>query len=319
MADKDTPRNADFVRHVIKDAKSPPDTLLLTGWLGDAAEEGHRRLYTNAELSCYIDVPTDAILHAEPIRDVQPAGGVFVWIQRDAALKQHGSAAGRAAQFLQGEVQQDFASGGFANFRAAAQGPIIPINTLPGCDVSAAGGCLSVAAACTTQKDCQTKPPTAIPPCTHVGPHCPTSATTCTQIGAHCPTSCGADCQSLQVNCTQMGEICLTHPVECTQSGPKCPTFFPEGCPVSQPGPACPTPTPPVCWRPAQVFRAAEPIGPSAFIGCTQTFQCGAPAVDVWPTRFCGGGQQFFRAAAQIPSRACQVQSWHTTVEWICL
>ncbi len=111
MADKATPRNADFVGRVVKDAKSPPETRMLTGWLGDAAEEGERRLYTNAELSCYIDIPTDAILYTEPIRDSQPAGCVFVWVQRDAALKQGGSAASRAARFLHGQVQEDFASG----------------------------------------------------------------------------------------------------------------------------------------------------------------------------------------------------------------
>jgi hypothetical protein len=126
MADDDTPRNADFVARVVKDAKSPPETRMLTGWLGDAAEEGDRRLYTSAELSCYIDIPTDAILHTEPIRDAQPAGCVFVWVKRDAALKQGGSASSRAARFLQGQVQQDFASGGSpeeAGFRCITQVP----------------------------------------------------------------------------------------------------------------------------------------------------------------------------------------------------
>lgn len=111
MADDDTSRNADFVARVVKDAKSPPETRMLTGWLGDAPEEGERRLYTNADLSCYIDIPTDAILHTEPIRDSQPAGCVFVWVRRDAALKPGGSASSRAARFLQGQVQEDFASG----------------------------------------------------------------------------------------------------------------------------------------------------------------------------------------------------------------
>src|SRR5947209_8313487 len=110
MAD-DTARNADFIGRVVKDAKNPPETRLLTGWLGDAAEEGYRRLYTDAELSAYVDIPADAILHTEPIRDSQPAGGVFVWVQRDATLKPGGSASSRAARFLQGQVQQDFASG----------------------------------------------------------------------------------------------------------------------------------------------------------------------------------------------------------------
>ena len=110
--DDDTPRNADFIEKVVSDAKDPPETRLLTGWLGDAADEGYRRLYTNAELSSYIDIPVDAILHSEPIRDAQPPGAVFVWIRRDADLKQGGSAFSRAARFLQGQVTRDFASGG---------------------------------------------------------------------------------------------------------------------------------------------------------------------------------------------------------------
>src|SRR5437763_7183687 len=119
MAD-DTPRNADFIGRVVSDPKNPPETRMLTGWFGDAADEGYRRLYTDAELSAYIDIPNDAILHSEPMRDAQPAGGVFVWIQRDAALKPGGSAASRAARFLQGQVQQDFASGGGAAADPAA-------------------------------------------------------------------------------------------------------------------------------------------------------------------------------------------------------
>lgn len=112
MADTKTPRNADFVGRVVSDAKSPPETRLITGWFGDAAEKGYRRLYTDAELCAYIDIPADAILYTEAIRDVQPSGGVFVWIKRDADVKPGGSASSRAARFLQGQVQQDFSSPG---------------------------------------------------------------------------------------------------------------------------------------------------------------------------------------------------------------
>jgi hypothetical protein len=113
MAD-DKQKNADFIEHVVGDAKNPQETRMLTGWFGESGEEGHRRLYTDAELSNYIDIPDDAILHSEPLKDVQPSGGVIVWINRDAALKQGGSASSRAARFLQGQVQQDFASAGAA-------------------------------------------------------------------------------------------------------------------------------------------------------------------------------------------------------------
>ncbi len=113
MAD-DKQKNADFVGRVVGDAKNPPETRMLTGWFGEAGEEGYRRLYTDAELSNYVDIPDDAILYSEPLKDVQPLGGVLVWIKRDAALKPGGSASSRAARFLQGQVQQDFASAGAA-------------------------------------------------------------------------------------------------------------------------------------------------------------------------------------------------------------
>src|SRR3954470_9323387 len=113
MAD-DNQKNADFIDRVVSDAKNPPETRMLTGWFGDSGEDGYRRLYTDPELSSYIDIPDDAILYSEPVRDAQPSGCVMVWIKRDSALKQGGSAASRAARFLQGQVQQDFASAGAA-------------------------------------------------------------------------------------------------------------------------------------------------------------------------------------------------------------
>ena len=101
---------ADFVAKVVSDPKNPPQTRLLSGWLGDAGEEGYQRLYTTAELSAYVDIPSDAVLHTEARADVQPAGAVLVWVKADADLRWGGSAASRAASFLQGQVQQDFAS-----------------------------------------------------------------------------------------------------------------------------------------------------------------------------------------------------------------
>ncbi|MFL6197251.1 MAG: hypothetical protein ACJ75H_23895 [Thermoanaerobaculia bacterium] len=112
MADDDSPQNAEFIGRVVSDAKNPPDARMLTGWFGDAAEEGQRRLYTCADLSAYVDLPADAILHSEPVRDSQPPGAVFVWVRRDAVAQSGGSAASRAARFLQGQVTQDFGGGG---------------------------------------------------------------------------------------------------------------------------------------------------------------------------------------------------------------
>lgn len=118
MAD-DKQKNADFIDRVVGDAKNPPETRMLTGWFGDSGEEGYRRLYADAELSSYVDIPDDAILYSEPLRDTQPSGCVMVWIKRDAALKPGGSAASRAARFLQGQVQEDFASGAAGSLEKA--------------------------------------------------------------------------------------------------------------------------------------------------------------------------------------------------------
>jgi len=108
------PQNADFIARVVSDAKNPPETRMLTGWFGDSGEEGYRRLYTDPELNNYVDIPDDAILYSEPLRDSQPAGCVMVWVKRDAVLKPGGSAASRAARFLQGQVTADFSAGGGA-------------------------------------------------------------------------------------------------------------------------------------------------------------------------------------------------------------
>jgi hypothetical protein len=119
MADE-TSNNADFIGRVVGDAKNPPETRMLTGWFGDSGEDGYRRLYTDAELSSYVDIPDDAILYTEPIKDAQPAGAVLVWIKRDAAVKQGGSAFSRAARFVQGQVQQDYASAAASGAAASA-------------------------------------------------------------------------------------------------------------------------------------------------------------------------------------------------------
>jgi hypothetical protein len=111
MAD-DKPKNAEFIGKVVKDAKNPVETRMLSGWFGDSGEKGTRRLYTDAELTSYSDIPDDAILYTEPIKDSQPAGGVLVWIKRDASVQSGGSSASRAGRFLQGQVAADFGAPG---------------------------------------------------------------------------------------------------------------------------------------------------------------------------------------------------------------
>ena len=189
MAD-DKQKNADFVGRVVGDARNPQETRMLTGWFGDSGEDGYRRLYTDAELNSYVDIPDDAILYSEPLKDVQPSGGVIVWITRDAALKQGGSAASRAARFLQGQVQQDFASAGApgslekAGLRCATQVPCgEPTGFTGECtqqpEVGGAWPCITAIPHCFEVTGFTGK-------CTHAPWPNPTRYIGCTYL--HCPT-----------------------------------------------------------------------------------------------------------------------------------
>jgi hypothetical protein len=189
MAD-DKPKNADFIGSVVGDAKNPPETRMLTGWFGDSGEEGYRRLYGDAELSNYVDIPDDAILYNEPLRDAQPSGCVLVWIKRDAAVKQGGSASSRAARFLQGQVQQDFAAGAAGSLEKAG---LRCVTEVP------CGEPTGFTGQCTKQPDVGGAWPcvTAIPhcfevtgftgKCTHAPWPNPTRYIGCTYL--HCPTN----------------------------------------------------------------------------------------------------------------------------------
>src|SRR4249920_1489103 len=56
-------RTPSFVDDIVKDPKEPPQTLLLQGYPGAAADDGDTRLYLDPALSSYVDVPKDAVLH----------------------------------------------------------------------------------------------------------------------------------------------------------------------------------------------------------------------------------------------------------------
>src|SRR5262249_18038030 len=87
MAERKSPAgSADFVAKIVNDPKNPPQTLLLKGFLGASSEEGHTRIYFDASLAAYAEIPDDAILHTmdDPAQDGLAA--TSVWIKREAQL-----------------------------------------------------------------------------------------------------------------------------------------------------------------------------------------------------------------------------------------
>ncbi|HVS21478.1 MAG TPA: hypothetical protein VHD88_06495, partial [Pyrinomonadaceae bacterium] len=104
-----------FISKIVKDPASPPKTILLRGYLGDSSEEGHTRLYTDAQLNHYVEIPDDEILYeVELPKDQSPLGESLVWINQDAEVTHVPAGPQRLkSRFLEGPIAAAAAHGGF--------------------------------------------------------------------------------------------------------------------------------------------------------------------------------------------------------------
>jgi len=200
-------RSGGFVDQVVKDPNNPPNALLLQGYLGASSEENHVRLYLDPQLSDYVEIPEDAVLHTvDTSAEQSPLGGSYVWINADAQLT-HGKAGGDRpkAKFLEGRIQQQFQGG------AAAQ----------------PGGQALVSAQPCSGIQTQCCPPTAQHPCS--GIH--TACCLITQPVGHCSgvfTQCCPGPLTAPPHCSGIHTACcpLTAPPHCSGIHTQC-------CPVT--------------------------------------------------------------------------------------
>ena len=268
---------ADFVSKIVKDPKQPPNTLLLKGYLGASSEEGHTRLYLDPQLSDYVEIPDDAILHTQEIADEQsPLGGSYVWIQRDAEIV-HGSVGSNRlkAKFLEGRIYQEYMKG--AQFSGGGvQG--IPISG-PECHLAPPTPgfprCNFPPPPSWFPQQCITNP--AFPPCniqrtpfcpppTPNSPQCPSGPSACcwppTPNSPLCPTNFGPPSQCGP--CETPVQPCFTPGFPQCQSigSPQCPTnpridclpTLPSQCgPCQTPFSPCPTNPLIDCLPPSQL------------------------------------------------------------------
>lgn len=78
---------ANFVSRIVTDPSSPPALLVLRGYPGPSTQERYTRLYLTVNLAAWLDIPTTAIVHKEPVpREVDWLGSVLVWVRQDAQL-----------------------------------------------------------------------------------------------------------------------------------------------------------------------------------------------------------------------------------------
>src|SRR5579871_2074585 len=200
----------EFVSKVVSDPHQPPNALLLIGYLGASSEENHVRLYFDAQLSDYIEIPQSAILYAQEVPKEQSAlGGSLVWIKRDADVLHGAVGSSRLrANFLKGSIQQDYLDGLLFPFVTPLAGcptpgtPQCPSPPVVNCPTPGTPSCPSAAAPCPTPgfHPCPTPPVNCPPysaaaPCVTPGsPHCPPTPMhpPCPTPGTpYCPSPCG--------------------------------------------------------------------------------------------------------------------------------
>ena len=282
----DVPRDG-FVGRVVQDPKQPPNALLLTGFVGDSAEEGHLRLYSDPSLSQYVDVPEEAVLHSEPLpMDQSPLGGSHLWVRSDAKLLPQGGGAQQQQQqqqqqqagFLGGQLFQEQLGGAHAFGGSPLQITLLTV------------------AGCFTQRPVQCWPPLRTPviPCipdTIVGPRCPLPIRSVvipcippTVVEPHCfqvqwpeipqwGQPGGFQAQGFQgfaaaqpavsAQCQMSYGPCPTHMPGCPSTS-TCPPTDPFGCPRTS---TCPPTSMPGC-------PSTSTCPPTSMLGCPSTSTC---------------------------------------------
>ena len=250
MPEKSKSSKDGFVSKVVADPANVPDTLLLSGWLGDSSMPGHTRLYFDPQLSSYVEIPDDAILHTQDqAPETSPLGGSFVWIKKDAVLTHKTTAAQAKAKFLEGPIAG----------QAAAAVPQPHAVSIPrvACQVTA------VAEACHTQLVALCHP-TIGPNCfTAVHILCPQTHTPACMVNTHTP------------HCVQLTHtpLCfVTHQPQCfITTTPACHTVV---CPTLA---ACPSVQLCLTQATCPSVHICQSIPACPSVGACPSIACGFP------------------------------------------
>jgi hypothetical protein len=76
-----------FVSELVQDPRKPPATIMVMAFIGKSPKEGCVRLYLDAQLAVFLDVPTESVLHARKVpQTVCALGGSYVWIDRESEM-----------------------------------------------------------------------------------------------------------------------------------------------------------------------------------------------------------------------------------------
>lgn len=282
MAQKPNLKTDNFISKIVSDPKQVPETLMLSGFLGASSEDKHTRLYFDAQLSSYVEIPDEGILHTQDYpADASPLGGSYVWIKKDAMLI-HGKVNSERtkAKFLEGPIVNDFGNiGGFDlggnYFDTTIFNPPSYVGS-PACGHTSNSFCTRLGCQVTEQAycpktiDCPTRnikciptsiwnqcpPPPPPPPVSVHQPVCPSVIALCNSQVCEMGYNDFVNPQAQQLNQPQAlkaitvpWQVCqtLNYPIcNVTHSSPLCPTQANALCPTKIPA-ICPTKIQPWC------------------------------------------------------------------------
>lgn len=273
-----------MVEALVPDPGKPPrQTLKLLGLPGASPTTGSTRLWLDADLTSYVDVPDDAILYAKELPD---DAGTILWVSVDANLA-YGSVSSHAAQagFLGGAIASAHLGGA-----VPGQGPAAPMATPPTFP-SVCGGCpTQLGGPCQSLPVCPTQAPSQCTPCFTVNAGCLTVG--CPSVLGHLcqtqppicpPVTQAATCPSQLHPCLTVANCPPTHTGACPSVHVLCPT--PTAllhCPTTIRCPSalvvCPPPSAEVLCA-SDVRLCPSQLCPSVNVPCLTALSC--------PTAFC--------------------------------
>lgn len=96
----------EWIKKIVSDPKESPSVSLITGFIGDSSEEGHVRVYFNLELSQFLDIKEEDILHSvELSSDESSFGGSKLWIKKSSEVLSGDPSKERIkAKFFEGNI-----------------------------------------------------------------------------------------------------------------------------------------------------------------------------------------------------------------------
>ena len=252
-----------LVKALVPDPSQPPvPSIKLVGLPGDSPAADTTRLWLDASLTSYVDVPTAAILHTQSLPD---DGGTVLWVEADAELT-YGTVTSHAAHasFLSGSIADAYLASAGAAGAGAQAGPI----PTPPVTLASACACVSRPGACPSLPICpsETMPPSHCGGCPSL-PICPSETMP--------PSHCGP---------------CPTHQVWCQPSVnlPACQPTWPVWCRPTSPL-TCRPSIHVICPTPSAVGGCPSAQCPSVRTICpTPSAVGGCPSVGACPSVACG-------------------------------